>query len=33
MILKQLGYEQNDPTPIHNMSALKIINDNASPTE
>ena len=30
MVLKQLGYEQCAPTPIHidNMLALKIINDN-----
>ena len=36
MILKQLGYEQTKPTPIHidNMSALQIIiNNNTSPTE
>ena len=35
MILKQLGYEQKQPTPIHidNMSALQIINNNTSPTE
>ena len=35
MILKQLGYEQKKPTPIHidNMSALQIINNNTSPTE
>ena len=35
MILKQLGYEQSVPTPIHidNMLALKIINDNMSPIE
>ena len=35
MVLKQLGYEQSDPTPIHIdiMSALKIIYDNTSLTE
>ena len=35
MILKQLGYEQNKPTPIHidNLSALQIINNITSPTE
>ena len=35
MILKQLGYEQNKPTPIHidNLSALQIINNNTSPTD
>ena len=35
MILKQLGYKQMKPTPIHidNMSALQIINNNTSPTE
>ena len=35
MILKQLGYEQKKPTPIHidNMSALQIINNNTSPIE
>ena len=35
MILKQLGYEQNKPTPIRidNLSALQIINNNNSPTE
>ena len=35
MILKQLGYEQKKPTPIHidNMSTLQIINNNTSPTE
>ena len=35
MVLKQLGYEQHGPTPIHidNMSALKIINKNMLPTE
>ena len=35
MILKQLGYEQNKPTPIHidNLSALQIINNSTSPTE
>ena len=34
-ILKQLGFAQTDPTPIYidNLSALKIINDNTSPTE
>ena len=33
--MKQLGYEQKDPTPIHidNMSTLQIINNNTSPTE
>ena len=36
MVLKQLGYEQKSPTPIHidNMSALQIINNNNfSPAE
>ena len=35
MVLKQLGYEQKSPTPIHidNMSTLLIINNNISPTE
>ena len=35
MLLKQLGYEQKDPTPIHidNLPALQMINDNSSPTE
>ena len=35
MVLKQLGYEQPQTTVIHidNISALKIINDNTSPTE
>ena len=35
MVLKQLGYKQSAPTPIHidNILALKIINDNMSPTE
>ena len=35
MILKQFGYEQTKPTPIHidNMSTLRIINNNTSPTE
>ena len=35
MVLKQLGYEQKSPTPIHidNMSALQIINNNTSPIE
>ena len=35
MLLKQLGYEQKDPTPIHidNLPALCMINDNSSPTE
>ena len=35
MVLKQLGFEQFGPTPIHidNMSALKIINENTSPTD
>ena len=34
-VLKQLGEEQTDPTDIYidNLSALKIINDNCSPTE
>ena len=34
-ILKQLNHEQKEPTPIYidNLSALKIINDNISPTE
>ena len=33
--MKQLGYEQKDPTPIHidNLPALKMIDDNNSPTE
>lgn len=33
MVLKQLGYEQKSPTPIYidNMSALQVINNNASP--
>ena len=35
MLLKQLGYEQKDPTPIHidNLPALRMINDNSSPIE
>ena len=35
MILKQLGFEQKQPTLIHidNMSALQMINDNTSPTD
>ena len=35
MLLKQLGYEQKDPTPIHidNLPALQMINDNSSPIE
>ena len=35
MLLKQLGYEQKDPTLIHidNLPALLMINDNYSPTE
>ena len=35
MVLKQLGYQQNGPTPIHidNLSALKIINENTSPND
>ena len=35
MLLKQLGYEQNIPTPIYinNLPALQIINDNTSPTD
>ena len=34
-VLKQLGEEQTEPTDIYinNLSALKIINDNCSPTE
>ena len=34
-ILKQLGEEQTEPTDIYinNLSALKIINNNCSPTE
>ena len=34
-ILKQLEFEQKEPTPVYidNLSALKIINDNTSPTE
>ena len=35
MFLKQLGYEQTDPTPIHiyTFPALRMINDNSSHTE
>ena len=35
MLLKKLGYEQKDPTPIHidNLPDLRIINDNSSPIE
>ena len=35
MVLKQLGYEETNPTPIciDNVSALKIINENTFPTE
>ena len=35
MLLKQLGYEQKDLTPIHidNLPALHMINDNSSPTK
>ena len=35
MLLKQLGYEQKDLTPIHidNLPALRMINDNSSPTK
>ena len=35
MLLKQLGYEQVGPTPIHidNLPTLKMINDSTSPTE
>ena len=35
MLLKQLGYEQLNPTPIYidNLPALKMINDNTSPTD
>ena len=35
MVLKQLGYEQHGPTSIHinNMLALKINNENTSPTK
>ena len=35
MILKQLGFEQKQPTLLHidNMSALQMINDNTSPTD
>ena len=34
-ILKELGFEQTEPTPIYidNEPALRIINDNSSPTE
>ena len=34
-VLKQLGEEQTEPTDIYidNLSALKIINNNCSPTE
>ena len=34
-VLKQLGKEQTEPTDIYidNLSALKIINNNCSPTE
>ena len=34
-ILKQLEFEQKEPTPVYidNLSALKIINNNTSPTE
>ena len=33
MLLKQLGYEQKDPTPfyIDNLPSLRMINDNSSP--
>ena len=35
MLLKQLGYEQKESTHIYNdnIPALKMINDNTSPTE
>ena len=35
MLLKQLGYEQKDPTPIHieNLRALRMINGNSFCTE
>ena len=35
MILKQLGFEQKQPTLLHidNMSALQMINDNTSSTD
>ena len=35
MLLKQLSYEQKDPTPIHidNLPALRMINETSSPTE
>ena len=35
IILKQLGFEQKQPTLLHidNMSALQMINDNTSPTD
>ena len=35
MVMKQLGYEQTEPTILHidNMSALKMINENTAPTE
>ena len=35
MLLKKLGYEQKEPTPIYidNFPAQKMINDNTSPTE
>ena len=34
-LLKDLGYEQTNPTPIYinNLPALQIINNNSSPTE
>ena len=34
-ILKQLEFEQKEPTPVYidNLSALKIINNNTSPTK
>ena len=33
--MKQLHFEQTEPTPVYidNLSALKIINDNTTPTE
>lgn len=34
-VLKQLGYDEKDPTEVHNndISALHIINRNTSPTD
>ena len=35
MVLKQLDYEQTDPTSVYidNLPELQMINDNTSPTE